>query len=58
MLSYCKCSNVALDVCFVLFVVSLQIRQPESPEGRMEKTGKFLVSFLILIDEKNAFCFV
>jgi hypothetical protein len=35
---------------FVLFVVSLQIRQPELPEGRMEKIGKFLVSFLITME--------
>jgi hypothetical protein len=42
----------------VLFVVSLQIRQPELPEGRMEKIGKFLVSFLIMLDEKNIFCFM
>jgi len=34
-----------IDVYFVLFVVCLQIGQPELPEGRMEKTGKFLVSF-------------
>lgn len=58
MLSYCKCSNVALDMYCVLFVVSLQIRQPELPEGRMEKIGKFLVSFLIMLDEKNIFCFM
>ena len=55
MLSYCKCSSAALDVYFVLFVVSLQIRQPELPEGRMEKVGKFLVSFLITLDEKKIF---
>jgi len=42
-------------VYFVLFVVSLQIRQPELPEGRMEKVGKFLVSFLITLDEKKIF---
>jgi hypothetical protein len=57
-LSYCKCSDVAVDVYFALFVVSLQIRRPELPEGRMEKTGKFLVSFLITLDEKNIFCFM
>ena len=43
---------------FVLFVVCLQIGQPELPEGRMEKTGKFLVSFLIKLDEiKKKFLF-
>jgi hypothetical protein len=42
-------------VYFVLFVVSLQIRQPELPEGRMEKTGKFVVSFLITLEKRILF---